>query len=84
MAFRYCDLRKQIEDGLAERLWGEARDQDVNVLTYTVPKGEMGILPTELRQSKFFDCDFNKVQQEDVKLRIDAKLSFGRNMRDPY
>ena len=43
--FREFGFREKLEKQFADLLWAEAEREGINVLTYSIPKGEMGVLP---------------------------------------
>ncbi len=79
--FRYFDFRKKMEYEFAQQLWQEAREKGINTLTYVLPKGEMGLLPTELRKAEVLEYSS---KHRYVDLRINAQLSNNSIMRNPF
>lgn len=68
--FRYFNLRRELEIELARQLWLEGKEKNINILTYTLPKGEVGMLPCKL--SKVF---FAKYHKDGISL-IEEKNNF--------
>jgi hypothetical protein len=70
--FRNGDIREYLDIELAKQLWTEASQKRYSVLTYPIPKGEMGILPTG--DFDFYECDIQnekcqKLQKLDLHIR---------------
>ena len=83
--FRNFNLRKKIELDFSKLIWKEAKLKKYDVLTYIMPKGEMGILPFNkhkiyLAELKNDFCFTNR--RLDVK--VYSKIYFNGIMRNPY
>ena len=84
--FRGFNLRKLLEQEFAKILWDEAARKEINVITYPVPKGELGALP--VCGFEFFQCDIqdNRCHRScKINLQIDQELTVKNTvMRNPY
>ena len=82
--YRYFDYRELFEQELAKIIWKEAQDNKISVLTYLLPKGEVGILPVKLTNVKIVDNYKGIIMAKDrADIRIERKLSTKYVMRNP-
>ena len=82
--YRYFDYRELFEQELAKIIWKEAQYNKISVLTYLLPKGEVGILPVNLKNVKLVDnCEGRIVAKGNVDIRIERQLSTKYVMRNP-
>lgn len=67
--FRNLNFRKYLEESFSKKIWKEAIDNNYDVVTYILPKGEMGIFPS--KNIKIFST---KVKEEKCfeKIQFDA------------
>lgn len=83
--FRCFNLRKELEIELARQLWLEGEEKNINILTYTLPKGEVGILPCKLSEVFFAKYYKDKISliKEKNNLEIKKQLVNRGVMRNP-
>lgn len=83
--FRHFDLREKLEFELARQLWIEGEEKNINILTYSMPKGEMGILPCRLSKVIFAKYHEGKIFpiKEKFNFEIKKQLAKGGVMRNP-
>ena len=83
--FRNFDIRQKLESEYAKVLWNEARKNDYSIITYIMPKGEFGILPTEKQIISKTKINNGFITQcEKTKVTIVEEFSNKQTMRNPY
>jgi hypothetical protein len=83
--FRDFDEREYLEIELAKRLWDEAQRKEVTIVTYRLPKGEIGLMPGKISSYVAKCCSKGYKRGEALSLKLDNKLAVRNTaMRDPY
>lgn len=83
--FRYFDQRKYLETVLAQTVWRDAAARGVTVLTYVLPKGEIGVLPGAAKVYRATLATSKITHQEKLNLHLVRRMHVGKTqMRDPY
>lgn len=82
--YRYFDYRETFENALSKIIWEEAEKKRISILTYILPKGEVGILPIALKSAKTV-CYCNKkvVSKDTIDIVIERELAKKYVMRNP-
>ncbi len=86
LLFRHFDEREYFEQSLAEELWTEAEQENYNLLTYRMPKGEVGMLPrfaTKIFIGHPQGTGWQQGQEAHIQL-IKVLATKHTAMRDPY
>lgn len=86
-AFRCFKTRRQFEKGLAEVLWAEANNKNINCLTYRLAKGEMALLPCpriDVQVVEFKDGKLNEKNTAVLKISGLHSSSLNGTLRNPY
>ncbi|MDR2571008.1 MAG: hypothetical protein LBD23_12085 [Oscillospiraceae bacterium] len=86
LMFRGFEIRQLVEYKFAKKLWEEAKEKNINIITYQIPKGEFGVLPVD--NFKFFKCKIEngriyKLEEIDIKLERELIIK-NTVMRNPY
>lgn len=83
--FRYFDKRKELETGLARRLWREAEAGGYTILTYRLPKGEIGVVPCAVSAFVGILEDQRWMRGAQIELTLARELATKHSiMRNPY
>ncbi len=83
--FRCFNYRRELELEFSKLLWKDAKKNNYNILTYIIPKGEMGILPTHYYNIYSCSIDNNKFLKKDILDVIIIDELYKHNiMRNPY
>lgn len=83
--FRFFGERELFEADLAKRLWDEAKQKRVSILTYRLPKGEVGVLPGSAKVSSATVLDGACMPGRSLEITLASQLSTAHTaMRDPY
>lgn len=85
--FRHFNQRKYFETKIAEDIWQEAKEKNIDVLTYRMPKGELGLLPAS--RTAYFghvtkDGVYEPVEKTRLTILEDLVSSSTGLMRNPY
>ena len=83
--FRCFNLRKELEIELARQLWLEGEEKNINIITYTIPKGEVGILPRRLSEvffAKYYEGKILLIKEKN-NFEIKKQLVNRSVMRNP-
>ena len=83
--FRNFNIRNSLEINLAKILWKEAKRKNYGILTYIIPKGELGILP--FGRNKIYNCyikDGFCFTKELIDVKIVEEIFSKGIMRNPY
>lgn len=85
LLFRHFDERELFEADLAQRLWNEAKQKEVGIVTYRLPKGEVGVLPIPAKANKALISNGTCVSGESLDIALSDQLATAHTaMRDPY
>jgi len=81
---RNFNIRNELESDFSQLLWEDARKKECSILTYILPKGEVGILPSS--QHKLYICEIHNNlcnPKRKLDVRINNELLFKGIMRSP-
>ena len=81
--YRYFDHKELFEQELAKMIWQESKCNKVSILTYMIPKGEIGILPVKLKNVKIMDVEGKMKVKSRKDITIVGQLSKKYIMRQP-
>lgn len=82
---RKFNIRNELESDFSQLIWEDARRKKCSILTYILPKGEVGILPSS--NHKLYSCEIHNNlcdMKKELEVKINNELLFKGIMRNPY